>query len=261
MIRAVFILLLVLLAPSAQARFSSNALQQIAAEPQANAQLPLDVPFVDEHGQPRTLRSILSGRPAVLVFADYTCRTLCGPILAFAAGGLEKSGLRPGGDYHLVVIGIEAKDGLEKAVEFKTSRLGEDTPLAAATVMLTGQQSAIDAATRAAGYRFAYDREHDQFAHPAPAYVLTADGHVGRVLSGLGLADGGDLRLALVDAGKGKIGSIVDQIHLLCYGFDPAKGIYTASIIRWLDVGGVLVVAGLGAGIGALILRKRRAPA
>jgi protein SCO1 len=259
--RAVFALLLVSLATGAQAHFSTNALQEIAAKPQPNAQLPLDAPFVDEHGQPRTLRGILSGRPAVLVFADYTCRTLCGPILAFAAGGLEKSGLRPGEDYHLVVIGIDAKDGLDDATAFKSSRVGEGTPLAAATVMLTGKQPAIDTATRAAGYRFAYDSGEDQFAHPAAAYVLTADGHVARVLSGLGLANGGDLRLALVDAGKGKIGTVVDQIHLLCYGFDPAKGIYTASILRWLDVGGALVVAALAAGVGALMLRKRRAAA
>ena len=75
--------------------------------------------------------------------------------------------------------------------------------------------------------------EHDQFAHPAAAYVITPAGRIARVLSGLGL-DGNDLRLALVDAGEGRIGTFIDHIRLLCYGFDPAQGIYTASIERWL---------------------------
>ena len=74
-----------------------------------------------------------------------------------------------------------------------------------------------------------YDAEHDQFAHPAAAYVLTKDGRIARVLSGLGLS-GGDLRLALVEAGQGHVGTLLDQITLRCFGFDPARGIYTASI-------------------------------
>jgi protein SCO1/2 len=76
-------------------------------------------------------------------------------------------------------------------------------------------------------------------------------------LSGVGL-DGGDLRLALVDAGNGKIGGLADQIHLLCYGFDPARGIYTASITRLLNIGGALTVIALAAGIGGMVILKRR---
>ena len=240
----------------AYADFSRAALDRIAAEPKANAQLPLDTRFADEYGTPRTLRDALGGKPAVLVFADYTCRTLCGPILAFAASGLEKSGLSPGRDYHLVVVGIDPKDGLAAGVAFKASHVGKDTPLAGATVMLSGNADAVRTMTQAAGYRFAYDAQNDQFAHPAAAYILSGDGHVARVLSGLGLG-GGDLRLALVDAGKGAIGGIVDQIHLLCYGFDPARGIYTASIARLLNIGGVLTVLAIVAGIGGMTLYKR----
>lgn len=242
---------------TAQAAFGTSALDHVAATPQANAQLPLDTPFVDEHGAPRTLRSILQGRPALLVFADYTCRTLCGPILAFAASGLEKSGLRPGADFHLIVIGIDPKDTLSDATAFKTGRLGDGTPLTAATTMLTGKPDAIAAETAAAGYHYSYDAQHDQYAHPAAAYVLTAQGRIARVLSGVGLA-GDDLRLALVDAGRGKVGGVADQIHLLCYGFDPAKGIYTASIGRITNVACAVTVLAIVCGVGGLMLTRRR---
>jgi protein SCO1/2 len=115
----------------------------------------------------------------------------------------------------------------------------------------------VRAATDAAGYRFAYDPARDQFAHPAAAYVVTGDGHVARALSGIGL-DGPDLRLALVDAGKGTIGGIVDQIHLLCYGFDPARGIYTASIGKIVNIACVVTVLSILAGIGGMTLARRR---
>jgi protein SCO1/2 len=259
MIRFAAAILLLFGITSAQASFSSNALKEIAAEPAPNAQLPLDLRFADEHGAMRSLRDALGGRPAVLVFADYTCRTLCGPVLAFAVGALEQTGLRPGDDYRLLVAGIDPKDTAASGVAFRNSRIGEDTPLAAATIMLNGEQAAVDALTQAAGYRYAYDAEHDQFAHPAAAYVLTSDGRVSRVLSGLAL-NGGDLRLALVEAGQGKIGTLFDRIRLTCYGFDPARGVYTASILRWLDIGGALTVTAIAAGI-VLLLRKRRARA
>src|SRR5690349_19109343 len=55
------------------------------------AALPLDAMVADDHG-PRRLGDIVS-RPAVLVFADYTCQTLCGPIVAFVGAALERSGL------------------------------------------------------------------------------------------------------------------------------------------------------------------------
>jgi protein SCO1/2 len=242
---------------AAHADFSSATLDAIAASPQPNARLPRDAQFADQLGKPRTLGAAIGNTPAVIVFADYTCRTLCGPILAFAAGALNESGLAPGRDYHLVVVGIDPKDAPAVAASFAASRIGKDTPLAAATTLLTGRDETIRAVTQAAGYRFAYDPAHDQYAHPAAAYVVTAQGRVSRVLTSLGL-NGPDLRLALVEAGKGKIGGIADQIHLLCYGFDPARGIYTASITKLLNIGGATTAALLAGGIGMMLVAKRR---
>ena len=241
----------------ARADFSRAALDAIAAAPAPNAQLPRDARFTDAQGAARTLGEAVGGTPAVVVFVDYTCRTLCGPILAFAAGALDKTGLVPGRDYHLVVVGIDPKDAPAVAASFAASRIGTGTPLAAATTLLTGQDDAIHAVTQAAGYRFAYDAAHDQYAHPAAAYVVTAQGRVSRVLTSLGL-NGPDLRLALVEAGQGNIGGIADQIHLLCYGFDPARGIYTASITRLLNIGGVATATLLAGGIGLMLVARRR---
>jgi protein SCO1 len=236
---------------AAHAGYTKAELGAVYTDAKPDAQLPLAQDFLDENGKATTLGAAIGNRPAVLVFADYTCTTLCGPILAFAAGGLEKTGLAAGRDFRLIVIGIDPKDGLADARRIKASHVGAGTPLAAATAMLTGNADAIRAATAAAGYHYVYDESADQFAHPAVAYVVTAQGRISRVLSGLGL-DAGDLRLALVDAGQGRVGTIADRIRLLCYCFDPETGIYSAAISRVMLAAGVLTVVAIIGGISLL---------
>jgi protein SCO1/2 len=122
---------------------------------------------------------------------------------------------------------------------------------------LSGDQRAVDRLTRAIGYRYAYDAEHDQFAHPAGLTVLAPDGRVARVLAGL---DSGadDLRLALVEAGQGRVGTLADRVRLLCYGFDPVRGVYTPAVMTILRVCGVLTLLVLGGGILLLVRHARR---
>ena len=170
------------------------------------------------------------------------------PILDFATTALQKSGLNPGNDYHLVVIGLDPKDGLAAARSTRASHLDNGGPIGQSAVFLTGTKQTIAAATSALGYHFVYDPQADQFAHPAAVFVLTGDGQVTRLLSGLGLT-GQDMRLALVEAGKGKIGTLADRFRLLCYCYDPVLGIYTARINLVLDAGCVLTVLLMGAGI------------
>jgi protein SCO1/2 len=221
------------LAAPAQANFTSAQLASIAASPPADAALPLGLTFRDEGGRPTTIGNAIGGVPALVIFADYTCRTLCGPIVEFAAAGLAKTGLRPGVDYRLLVIGLDPKDGLDAARAMRAAHIPPSDPVDHGTEFLSGTDSDIHAATAALGLHYAYDAEHDQYAHPAAAYVLDKDGRVRRLLSPLGL-DGSDLRLALVDAGNGGIGSLADRIHLLCYGYDPVRGIYTERITTML---------------------------
>lgn len=256
MIRIAPLFLVLLCATAAQAGFSARQLSAVYAAPAANARLPLTEAFVDDSGRPYTLGEALGGRPAVVVFADYTCTTLCGPILAFAAAGLKETGLEPGRDFRLVVIGIDPKDTAAAAQSMKASHV-QDAAIARATLMLMGTAADIDAATRAAGYHYVYDRGADQFAHPAVAYVVTAKGRIVRALSPLGL-DAHDLRLALVDAGQGRIGNIADRIRLLCYCFDPATGVYSAAISRIMLSAGIFTVLALAGGVGVLHLATRR---
>jgi protein SCO1 len=245
------------LAPPAFADFTRTQLGAIAAAPPANAALPLDLQFNDENGRPTTIKNAIGGVPALVIFADYTCHTLCGPILEFTTAGLAKTGLRPGLDYRLVVIGLDPKDGLDTARAMRANHIDSDNPINKAAVFLSGNDATIHAATSALGLHYAYDTAHDQFAHPAAVYVLDRGGRIRRLLSPLGL-DGGDLRLAIVDAGRGEVGSFADRIHLLCYGYDPVRGIYTERITTLLGYAAGATLVLMAGGILAMVARERR---
>jgi len=222
----------------------------------ANAAAPPDVPVTDENGRARTLGELIS-LPSVLVFADYTCTTLCGPIVAFVASALEKSGLNAGSQYRLIVVGLDPKDDAAAAAQMRRDHLGGDVALNDAATFITADQEAVTRLTAALGYRYAYDAEHDQYVHPGAAYVLRADGRVSRVLTGVGLS-GSDMRLALVEAGQGRIGTLGDQVRLLCSGFDPVRGAYNLAVSRILGGVALATILVLGGGIALLALAGRR---
>jgi protein SCO1 len=240
----------------AAAALSETDLAHIEAAPQAGAALPLSLPLQDLQGETRSLQAWLGNAPSVWVLADFTCQTLCGPIVSIVSEALRSTGLRPGADFRLIVVGMDAKDTVADAAAMKSAQVGNGDGLARHAFFLRTTSVAVAELTRAFGFRSAYDREHDQFAHPAAAFVVTPSGHIARVLAGLAL-DPTDLRLALVDAGQGRVGSFVDHVRLLCYGFDPARGIYTAAIGRMLASASAVTI--LVFAVFILILFRREA--
>ena len=244
-------------APSARAALTEADLAAVELAPPLGARLSPDLPLVDETGRAVTPAQLLAGRPAVLVFADYTCTLLCGTALGMAAASLEATRLRPGEDYTFAVLGLDPRDGPAEAAALKAARLGR-SPLAATTRFLTGDAATLAKAQAALGYSARYDDANDQYAHPLGALVLTADGQVSRVLGGIDL-DPDTLRLGLVEASSGRLGSLGEQLRLLCYGFDAARGIYTAWVKRTLTLGTAATMLGLGLFLLLLNRRARRA--
>jgi protein SCO1/2 len=246
-------LLVVVLSFPAQASLVKQLLNDIGIDPPPGAQLPLDASWQDEHGAELTLRKAIVGKPALVLFADYTCSTLCGPSLAFVASALEKSRLAPG-SYHLIVLGLDPKDGPTEAAAFRKAQANvPNLPI----VTLSAPEATVKAATAAVGYRYVYDAEREQYAHPAAVLAVAADGHVVRALSSLGF-NPADLTLAMTEAGQGRVGSFVDHVRLLCYGFDPAAGTYNFAIHRALAASAAVTMVCLALAIGWLSWSSRR---
>ncbi len=245
-----------LLAGPASAALTEADIAAVGFTPAAGATVPLGIVFRDAEDRQQTLGQALGGKPALLLPVDYECRVTCGPALAIVVGALAQSGLRPGADYRLVLVGLNPRDAGESARAFAQARIG-DPALEAATAALTGDADAVGALTAAIGYRYTYDAANEAFAHPTGAIALTADGRIARALSSLAL-DATDLRLALIEAGEGRIGGVLGRIGLLCYGFDPVHGIYTPSIMRVLQLAAAATILLLAGAIGLLSWRRRQ---
>jgi protein SCO1/2 len=250
--RALFILVLALYPASACAGLTEAQIGEVALSPPPGARVPMSLTMKDLDGHDVTLGHAIAGRPTLLLPADFTCSQICGPALSIAANALRQTGLKAGRDYSLVVLGIDARDSLEDARRFATGQVGGP-----GVSVLSGDGEAIRSLLAAMGYRFQRDKGHDAIAHPAAFVTLTAEGRVSRALSSLALQSN-DLRLALIEAGDGRIGGLAGRISLLCYGFDAVHGIYTRQIATLLRIAGGSTVMILAAAIGLMLWRTRR---
>lgn len=232
-LRRVLLCVLLLLPCGARAELSSSELAKVSLAAPDTAATPPALSFQSTEGYVMTLKEAIDHRPSLLLFVDYTCRTICGPALAIASEALAETGLNPTRDFRLLVVGLDEKDSVEDARAFSEQLL--NPALRSATAILRGNGETIERLTEAVGYRYSYDAAADQFAHPAGAIVLTPEGRVARVLSSLAL-NPTDLRLALVEAGQGRTGSVGDRLTLLCYGFDAVHGVYSVAITRLLQL-------------------------
>jgi protein SCO1/2 len=239
----------------ARAGVTASELNQVAPAPRANALLPLRVRMSDVSDRTAPLQSWLGGVPTVWILADYTCETLCGPAISIVSNALADTGLRAGQDYRLIVVGLDPKDNSAQALAMKREQVSSRSDLPEQSYFLRATATDIGTLTDAFGVRPVYDREHDQFAHPAAAFVVTPEGRISRALSALSV-DATSLRLALVEAGQGRVGRWTDQVHLLCYGFDPASGAYTLAAHRLLLAATSLSVIVLALLIGLLFRRE-----
>lgn len=210
------------------------ALAEVALAPAAGARLPPDLPLRDETGLASSFAAAQAGRPAVLVLADYTCTVLCGTALGLASAAMKENGEGA----VLLALGIDPRDGPAEAAAMKAAYIA---PGAGWAHFLVAEKPALERIEGLLGYRAAYDAATDSFAHPVGLVVLAPDGRVSRVLPGLE-ADPATLRLALVEAAEGRIGSLGERIRLFCYGFDAAHGIYAAAVKRMLTIGTLLTM-------------------
>jgi protein SCO1/2 len=254
MMRFVFCLLLVLTSGTAHA---FDPFAEAGIDPRPGAQIPLDLPFLDEKGASVTLRTLAGNKPIVLAPVLHRCPNICGVTLAGLAEAVRAQSFVPGNDFSVIAFGIDPKEGPAEA-QASLVGLEKDLPRSPANAIhaLTGEAGNIASVTQALGYRYAFDQDIGQYAHLAAIAVLTRDGRLVRWLYGLAPAPT-DLKLALIEAGEGRLGNWGDQLLLLCYHYDPVTGRYGALIFQLLQLGGgltVLLMAGL---IGLALLRER----
>jgi len=245
--------------PTLAATAAIPMLHDVGVDQKPDSQVPLDTAFVDEAGRDVTLAQYFGARPVVLVLAYFDCPMLCTQVINATAASMIPMKLIAGRDLNVHIVSFDPgetpalADGKSEPLLKRYGRPGSESGIH----FLTGRQASIDALTKAVGFKYAYDPKIDQFAHPAVMTILSPAGRVSRYLFGIEFAPR-DLRFALVDAGQGKVGSVVDQALLFCYHYDPETGKYGFAIMTAVRIGGLLTLGGLGAFIGLALRRDRR---
>ena len=225
-------------------------LRDVGIDQKLGAQLPLDLTFRDESGQPVKLAQYFDGqkKPVILTLVYYSCPQLCTLVLNDLNRGMNGlSTLSAGDDFQVVTVSIDPSDTSALAADKKATYMASYRRPHAEQGwhFLTGDQSSIRKLTQAVGFKYKWDPKFQQFVHPSGLVILTPKGAVSRYFFGIDY-DLKDLRLSLEEASSNKIGSITDRILLYCFHYDETSGRYTPTITRIVKLGGVLTVAALG---------------
>jgi protein SCO1/2 len=197
-------------------------------------------------------------KPILLILAYFRCPMLCGLVLHGTVAGLSKLPFRLGDDYRALTVSFDPRDTPAEAARKKESTLAGMPPGSHATSwpFLIGPAEQIRALADSLGFRFAYDARTEQYAHPAAVFVLTPQGRISRYLYGTDPTPR-DLRLALVEAAAGRIGTIVDRILLTCYRFDPATRRFGPFIRGFMRIGAVMILGTVTVLLAALFRAER----
>ena len=232
------------------------ALQDVGFSPPLNGSMPLDLFFRDETGRSVRLREYFGQKPVVLAFVYYRCPMLCDQVEQGVVGVLRMLSFNPGRDYEVVFVSFDSRETPDMAAEKKKKALAHFRRPEADSGwhFLTASRESVEAATKAANFRFSFDAKNNLFAHASGVLLLTPDGRISRYFYGVEYP-GRDMRLGLVDASAGKIGTPIDHVLLFCYHYDPTAATYSASILKIIRLAGVLTILCL---VGGILISRRR---
>jgi protein SCO1/2 len=232
-------------------------LREVRFDPHPGAQLPRDLTLQDENGQSVRLGDFFGSRPIVFTLNDFNCQNLCPLQLQTLADTMVQVPFKLGGDYQAISVSINPRDGAEDATATKAELMHRYSPRhdvlnpEAGWHFLTADQATIDRLTQTVGFRYAYDAQQEDFAHPVGTMILTPDGRVARYLYGMDFPPN-DLRLALTEASQRTIGNATEAVLLLCYHYSLTSGRYTPAVMTAVRAVGIATVLALGGFLGVM---------
>lgn len=254
------VLLLVAARPlAAETRARPPQLEGVGVEQKMGASIPRDARFVDSQGNPVRLGELMGERPVLLNLVYFECPMLCNMAMNGLIRALRASSYDAGEEFRVVTISFDPREGPEMAASAKRTALQRyGRPESADDwYFLTGEEDQIRKVTEAVGFNYRWDPRRGQYAHAACLIVLTPEGRVSRYLLGVDYVPR-DLQFSVIEASNNKVGSVSDQILLLCFQYDPSTGKYGLLIHRVLQISGTLFATVLGCCIGFMLWRERR---
>ena len=213
-----------------------------------NGQIPLDLEFVDSAGKKVRLGDYLNGeKPAILTLVYYRCPMLCSLVLNGMIEAIKEIPLTVGKDFDIVTASIDPRETPTLAKLNKQNHVKEYGRPEAMNGwhFLTGREESIRKLADAVGFGYKYAEDRQEYVHLAVIFVVTPEGRLSRYLYGIKF-NPSTVRMALIEAGEGKIGSTMDRILLSCFHFDAEAGKYNVAAMRVMQAGGLLTLLVLG---------------
>ncbi len=246
--------------PATSASTVPDELKGVGVTEHLKAQVPLSLEFTDESGKTVKLADYFQAdRPVILTLNYYSCPMLCTLQLNGLTEGMKGLSWGPGQEYEVVTVSINPLETYQLAEAKKKTYMKElQRPSAGAGWhFLVGRQDEISKLADAVGFGYRFDKKTGQFNHVAALTLLTPDGHIARYLYGIDYPSK-TLKLALLEASQGKIGSTIDKIILYCCRYDPTSRRYTPVARNIMRLGGSFTAVGLALVLGTLWVRDRR---
>lgn len=262
--RAILIgLVLLLIGAHAEAQVTTplpKELEGVDITEHPGGRIALDTTFFDEDSQMVKIGDYFkAGRPVVLTLNYFECPMLCTLILNGLVTAMQGMDWTPGKEFEVVTVSFNPAEGPTLASRKKATYMESygHPGTEQGWRFLTGSQESIHAITGAVGFHYRWNAETRQFMHQAAIFVLTPDGRLSRYLYGVAF-DPGTVRMSLLEAAGGKIGSPLNQVVMYCYEYDPKTGSYSLAALRVMQIGVGLSALALAGVLSALWIRGRR---
>lgn len=245
--------------PGDTATAKPGLISQVGIDQKIGQTIPLDLAFTDEHGRDVRLAQYFGKKPVILALVYYECPMLCTQVLNGLVSALGTMNFDAGREFEVVAVSFNPKEGPGLASQKKDTYMKRyDRPQ---TVdgwhFLTGTQESIDRLTEAVGFRYAYDPAIGQYAHGAGIELLTPKGVLARYFYGIEFS-ARDIRLGIIEASDERVGSVADDVLLLCYHYDPETGKYGATVMGLIRLGGLATVLSFAVFLAVSLRRERR---
>ncbi|MDD2358002.1 MAG: SCO family protein [Thiovulaceae bacterium] len=225
-----------------------QASANIGVDEHPGAQVPLNVPFLDEDGKSVTLGKILDGKPAILTLNYYGCPGLCTPQLNDLAHNLTKVKLTENKDYKVITLSFNPLETPEVAAKKKVNLLASmKRPFdAKAWTFLTGTEENIHKVTDSVGFNFEKQvgpKGMVDYIHPTVLVAISPQGKITRYLNGIEQLPF-DIQMAMMEASEGAVRPTIAKTLALCFAFDPKNKTYVFATEKVLA--GILSLILLG---------------
>jgi protein SCO1/2 len=235
----------------------SAAPPAVGVEEKLGQQVPTQLTFNDESGQPVTLQALF-GKTTILVLVYYECPGICTPLLNNLADTLNRVDLTSGKDFQIITISFDPTDTPVLAAKKRDNYHKLLTrPIApeAWRFLTTADTNTIAAITEAVGFR--YQKTGRDFNHPGVLTMLSTDGKVMRYLHGVQFMPF-DIKMAVIEAGKGKPMPAIQRALAFCFTYDPEGRKYVFSTLKVAGVATLGVLACFG--VFLYFTSRRRQP-